>query len=123
MPRTTNSGSALRRPDTRQSPRRRVPLEAQIIAGSDRVFSAQVQNISASGVLLQGKDIALGIGATVEFVLHWPGKVRPLELRILATVIRLEHDGVALRFGRYGSVVYTDLIEVIYGNDHEVRGA
>jgi hypothetical protein len=117
MVRKFDSVGALKRPDARHSPRRRVPLEAQIAIGSTQAFSGQVQNISASGVFLQRNNVALDIGAAVEFVLHYQGMVRPLELRIPATVVRLERDGVALRFGRYNSVVYTDLIEVIYNND------
>lgn len=118
MARKSVAMDALKRPDPRRSPRRRVPLEAQIAIGSTQTFSGQVQNISSSGVFLERRNVALDIGAAVEFVLHYHGKDRPLELRIPATVVRLEREGVALRFGRYNSVVYTDLIEVIYNNDY-----
>ena len=117
MIRKSGSVSALKRADARRSPRRRVPLEARIAIESTQVFPGQVQNISSSGVFLQRTNAVLDIGAAVEFVLHYHRNDRPLELRIPATVVRLERDGVALRFGRYNSVVYTDLIEVIYNSD------
>ena len=66
---------------------------------------------------MRGTDVALDIGAAVEFVLHCHRKGPSWELRVPATVTRLEREGVALRFGRYDSVVYTELIDVIYNTD------
>ncbi len=120
MGRQINPAGALQSPYARQSPRRGVSLEAHINTAAGQSFSGQVQNISASGALIHSSGVALEIGAAVEFVLHCQASIQPVELRIPATVVRLESDGVALRFGRYSSVVYTELIEVIYNNG---RGA
>ena len=117
MNKRSNSVSALHQRDARQSPRRWMPLDAQIRIGSARSCRGQVQNISSSGVFVRGTDVALDIGAAVEFVLHCHRKGPSWELRVPATVTRLEREGVALRFGRYDSVVYTELIDVIYNTD------
>lgn len=117
MPRKPGSVSAVNNTDARQSPRRQVPLDAHINVGPGQSFPGQVQNISASGVFLRSADVALEIGTQVEFVLHCYRTDRSVELHIPATVTRVESHGVALRFGRYDSVVYTELIEVIYNTD------
>ena len=113
MNRQANLERSVIHRDARHSPRRRLPLPAQIKVGSTQSAPADVHNISASGVFVHCRA-ALAIGAQVEFVLHCRAPIQPVELRIPATVVRVEPDGVALRFGRYSSVVYTELIEVIY---------
>ena len=99
--------------EARVSPRRSVQIDAQI-AVMNRSFPAQVRSISASGVFAHARETALDVGAAVEIVLPKKRSHGPPTLRIPATVVRLEQDGVALRFGRYDSTVYTDLIDLIY---------
>jgi hypothetical protein len=104
----------LEKPDARRSPRRRVVLDAQIITGSSQAIPVKVESISASGVFAQAAALTLDVGAAVEFVLPCRRRGESLKLRMPATIVRLEQNGVALRFGRYDSDVYTDLIALIY---------
>jgi hypothetical protein len=110
----TDPVSTLGKPEARRSPRRQVVLDARIIAGSNQTIPVKVQSISASGAFAHAADLTLNVGAAVEFVLLCQRKGEPSELRMSATIVRLEQNGVALRFGRYDSVVYTDLISLIY---------
>lgn len=109
-------GTVDGRSDARQSPRRQVQFNALIRAGSNRSASVQVQNISASGALVHNGDATLfKAGEVVEFFLHYHRSGKPSELHLSATVVRSDSSSVALKFGRYDSMVYTDLIELIYG--------
>ncbi len=106
--------NASRLPEARQSPRRRLALAAQISVGSNQSIAGQIDNISASGAFVRGHGVTPELGAVVQLELQCYRQGKPLTLRMSATVVRVEADGVALRFGRYDSIVYTELIDMIY---------
>lgn len=117
MSKKPDSVGALSRGDARQSPRHPASLNAQIAIASSGAFPVTIQNISASGALVHAAGVTLDVGAMVELVLPYRRKGSSFELRIPATVVRREQDKVALRFGRYDSDLYTELIELIYSAD------
>jgi hypothetical protein len=114
MSKHPHSTGALHNRDARNSPRQPLALDARIVVGDTAALTGRVRNISASGVFVHGAGAAPAIGTAVEVVLRWRGKNGEQALRLPASVVRVEPDGVALRFGRYDSVAYTALIDLVY---------
>ncbi len=98
----------------RMSIRTAVPYQALINYGMSYSAVWRIHDISMSGAFVEMAMGSLGAGALVEFVIRFRRAGRPVEHRLPATAIRVQSNGVALKFGDYDDDVYTDLINLLY---------
>lgn len=103
-------------PHVRQGVRRRVQLDALIGYGRVQPALFRVRELSTSGAYITRNGTTLDVGTVVEFVLRYPRLSRQLELPLAATVVRVDHEGVALRFEPYHSGAYTELVNLLYNS-------
>ncbi len=98
----------------RISIRSEVPYRALINYGMRYSGVSRIRDMSMSGAFVEMAVGDLGEGASVEFVIRFRYKGRPVEHRLPATAIRVQSNGVALKFGHYDDNAYTDLINLLY---------
>jgi hypothetical protein len=108
--------SAARAPHVhwRHAVRRRKPLEALVNYGMTNSVLRQVRDLSPTDAFVEMSPANLSVGSEVEFVLRYRYQGRLIELRLSATVNRVVPDGVALKFGKYDDITYTDLVNLLY---------
>ncbi|MHB8455036.1 MAG: PilZ domain-containing protein [Acidiferrobacterales bacterium] len=99
----------------RISIRTAVPYQALINYGMNYSAVWRIHDISMSGAFVEMAVGDLGAGASVEFVIRFRRRDRLVEHRLPATAIRVQSNGVALKFGDYSDDAYTDLINLLYG--------
>jgi len=98
----------------RISIRAEVPYQAVINYGMSYSGAWRVRDISMSGAFVEMDIGDLQEGTSVEFVIRFRHNERSIEHRLPATAIRIQHNGVALKFGHYDDNAYTDLINLLY---------
>jgi hypothetical protein len=94
--------------------RRRKPLTALVNYGMTYSALLPVRDLSLTDVFVEMDPAFLSVGASLEFVLRYRYRGRPVELRLSGVVRRIEPDGVALRFGEYDDAAYTHLVNLLY---------
>jgi len=100
--------------EARQSLRRRHSLEALINHGLSYSIPWRIRDLSLEGAFLESENGQLPTGASVEVVMRYSCKGRDVEVRLPATVTRIETRGMALKFGRYDNQIYTDLTNLVF---------
>jgi hypothetical protein len=101
-------------PLPREGVRRQLNLEVLVNHGLDYSTPWQVHDLSLTGAFVVMDAPHLPEGSYVEVVLRYRYKGTTYELRLPATVTRLEERGMALTFGRYDDATYTCLTNLLY---------
>ena len=99
--------------EQRHSIRKKIPLN--IVINHDLAYSERwkVRDLSLSGARLEAAD-GLSPGTPVEAVLTLKEHDGYGLHRVPADVVRVDRDGVALRFRRYDDRTYTALVNFLY---------
>lgn len=98
----------------RVSPRKVLPCSLMLRNGATYVMARAIHDISLVGALVEIDVTGLVPGASVELVLEFSDGRRNTDLQLSAEVVRVDSQGVALRFGDYGDQTYTDLVNLLY---------
>ncbi|HKQ30526.1 MAG TPA: PilZ domain-containing protein [Burkholderiales bacterium] len=98
----------------RSSLRRRCSFEALINHGSSYSTSWQVRDLNLEGAFVEAESGHLPAGADVEVVLSYRRDEQSIEVRLPAVVKRVDATGMALNFGRYDNLIYTNLVNLLY---------
>lgn len=98
----------------RAAVRSEIPI--QILINYDSSYSQvkEVRDLSTGGAFVAISHREIPEGARVEAVLRYRAKGKNLEHRLPAEVVRVDHDGLALKFGPYDDDTYTELVNLIY---------
>lgn len=102
--------------EQRHSIRRKVSLN--IVVNHDLAYSERwkVRDLSLSGAGLEVARNGLSPGTPVEAVLTLKEQDGYGLHRVPADVVRVDRDGVALRFRRYDDRTYTALVNLLYSS-------
>jgi hypothetical protein len=94
----------------------RRPLNLNVLVNHGLTYSIpwQVRDLSLDGAYVEIEDGPLPEASYLEVVLRYFYKDRQMELRLPATVARIDGRGMALRFGYYDDQTYTDLANLLY---------
>jgi hypothetical protein len=98
----------------RYSLRRPIHFDALVNHGLTYSAPWRVRDLSLTGAFVEMRTTRLEAASLVEFVLRYQYKDTSIELRIPATVARIQADGAALVFGHYDDQTYTDLANLLY---------
>ena len=101
-------------PEPRHSVRRSLNLEVLVNHGLTYSAPLHVRDFSLTGAYVEMDTAELPEGSYVEMVVRYRYKGRTIEQRLPATVTRVEPRGMALTFGHYDDVTYTDLTNLLY---------
>lgn len=107
------SGGVLAR-SQRESPRRAPSCRALISNGSSYQIPQAIHDISLVGLFVELEHAAMVLGDMVEIVLEFDGASGAIDLQLSAEVVRIEHNGIGLRFSHYNNQTYTDLVNLLY---------
>ena len=98
----------------RESIRRSVPCSILVNFGATYAIASNILDISLSGAYVELVASGLQLGDAVEVVLGFSYQAKQIELRIPATIVRLQSGGVGLKFVTYDNHTYTDLVNLLY---------
>lgn len=101
-------------PEQRHSLRRPLHLEVLVNYGLTYSIPWQMRDLSMNGAFVEIEAGPLAESAYLEVVLRYNYKGERVELRLPATVERVEGKGMALRFGPYDDQTYTNLTNLLY---------
>ena len=102
----------------------RAEIPIQVLINYDFSYSEvkTVRDLSPDGAFVALSSREIPEGARVEAVLRYRAKGKMLEHRLPADVVRVDRDGVALKFGRYDDDTYTELVNLLYAYNQK-RGS
>jgi hypothetical protein len=94
----------------------RKPIACHILVrvGASHVIAEKVHDISLTGAFLEMDPAGLAMGDFVEVVIGFVYDQRQIEHLITAEIMRIEPEGVGLKFGAYDNRTYTDLVNLLY---------
>jgi hypothetical protein len=98
----------------RASIRKPIPCNILVKVGSSYIVAQNVHDISLDGAFVEMNPASLAKGDFVDVVIEFVYNQRQVEHQISAEVMRLEPEGVGLKFGAYGNRTYTDLVNLLY---------
>lgn len=98
----------------RDGMRRPLPLTALINFGLHYSQRWPIRDLSTSGAYVEMPGRGLKAGMSVEFVLRVARDHQARELRIPASVVRVDDAGAALSFGSFDDSAYTALVNLLY---------
>jgi hypothetical protein len=99
--------------ESRRSVRRPCDFEVLVSRQGESTISARLRDLSLAGAFVANLG-KLSKGSDVDLVLHYRRGNGQVELRLAATVARVEPEGAALAFGNYDNYRYTDLANLLY---------
>lgn len=99
----------------RGSIRKAASCNILVRSGTSYSLVRNIHDLSLDGVFVEmnSPDILHG-GDSVEVILSFDAKGQQAEHSISAEVVRVQQEGVALRFGKYDDRTYTDLVNFLY---------
>jgi hypothetical protein len=111
-----NTLRARNAPQTEQRHSLRRPLNLEVLVNYGLTYSVpwHVRDLSMQGAYIEIESGPLAESAYLEVVLRFQYKGERLELRLPATVERVEGKGMAVRFGYYDDDAYTHLTNLLY---------
>jgi len=98
----------------RVSIRKSIPCSILVKVGASYVIARKIHDISLVGAYVEMDPAGLAMGDEVEVIMDFTYKGRNVEHAINAEIVRVETDGVGLKFHAYGSRTYTDLVNLLY---------
>lgn len=105
---------AVRSYSQRISPRKELPCSLLLNTGSSFTIARAIHDISLVGAYVEIDPTGLAPGAIVELVMEFNTGRRNTTLQLSAEIVRIDGDGVALRFCSYGDRTYTELVNLLY---------
>ncbi len=101
-------------PDQRRCPRK--PIYMKVTLGQCLTSFGEwpIRNLSLQGAFLEGAQEPIPVGTLLDVAFRYTLKGVPVMRYVPARVVRVESDGIALNFGRYGQVVYADLMKLLH---------
>lgn len=100
--------------ERRTAPPHDVPYEATLIEQGVRYGAWKIRDMSTGGAFLEMDVTQLHEGAVVEFSLRYNFRGRLVHHRFPAKIIRIQLNGLALRFGYFDDQVRSDLVSLLY---------
>ncbi len=99
----------------RGSIRKAASCSILVRSGTSYSLVRHIHDLSLDGVFVEmnSPDILHG-GDSVEVILSFDVKGQQADHSISAEVVRVQHEGVALKFGKYSDQTYTDLVNFLY---------
>ena len=85
-----------------------------IKAGKSYVIAKKIHDLSVDGVFVEIEPIGMLEGDRAEVMISFGYQGKQIEHLIPADVVRIQPDGVGLKFGRYSDRTYTDLVNLLY---------
>jgi len=110
-PARRSADTALRQ---RVSIRKPMPCNILVKVGSAFVIARKIHDISMVGAFVEMDTTDLAVGDIVEVVIGASYNQRQIEHQLSAEIVRIEAQGVGIRFGAYGNRTYTDLVNFLY---------
>jgi hypothetical protein len=107
----THAGASLRE---RVSIRKPFPCHILVDFGTTYAIASNIRDISLSGAFVDLNATGAQEGDAVEVVIAFEYKDRQIEHRIPATIARVQHQGIGLKFDQYDDQTYTDLVNFLY---------
>ena len=101
------------RPDQRRSQRRSITMEVTLGQCLTCFGKWSVRNLSLHGAFLVGAQEPVPVGTLLDVAFRHAPKGVPVMRYVAARVVRVEPQGLALDFSRYGKVVYADLVALL----------
>ncbi len=101
------------RPDQRRSQRRSITMEVTLGQCLSCFGKWSIRNLSLHGAFLAGSLEPVPVGTLLDVAFRHAPKGVPVMRYVAARVVRVEPQGLALDFSRYGKVVYTDLVALL----------
>lgn len=77
----------------------------------------RLRNISLDGAFVEVKDFRVAVGTDVDLVLKVRSGQDHSHCRLSATILRVEEDGVAIKFHDLDNRSYQVLLDIVYA-DH-----
>lgn len=100
----------------RASIRKSVGCTVQVRHGASFTLATKIDDLSLTGVFVEMDTRGVVVGDYLEVRVAAANRPqRSSELILPAEVVRVEKDGMALRFGAYPNRTYTDLVNLLYG--------
>lgn len=99
----------------RGSIRKAASCSILVRSGTSYSLVRNIHDLSLDGAFVEmnSPDLLHG-GDMVEVILSFDDRAEQAEHSIPAEVVRVQHEGVALRFGKYSDRTYTDLVNFLY---------
>lgn len=85
-----------------------------IKSGTSYVIAKKIHNLSVDGVFVEIDPIGMLEGDRAEVMISFSYRGHQIEHLIPADVVRVQPQGVGLKFGRYSDRTYTDLVNLLY---------
>lgn len=85
-----------------------------IKSGTSYVIAKKIHDLSVDGVFVEIDPIGMLEGDRAEVMISFSYRGHQIEHLIPADVVRIQAQGVGLKFGRYSDKTYTDLVNLLY---------
>lgn len=83
-------------------------------SGKSYVIASRIHDLSIDGVFVEIEPAGILEGDRAEVMISFNYQGQQIEHLIPADVVRIQSDGVGLKFGRYSDRTYTDLVNLLY---------
>lgn len=115
---TAYEGSSRTRADAslreRVSIRKSFPCHILVNFGTTYAIASNIRDVSLTGAFVSLDTAGVQEGDAVEVMIAFEYKGRQIEHRIPATIARVQHQGIGLKFDQYEDQTYTDLVNFLY---------
>jgi hypothetical protein len=98
----------------RESIRRAIPCTILVNFGTTYAIASNILDISLTGAYVDLDAAGAQLGDAVEVVISFAYQGKQIERRIPATIVRLQSQGIGLKFEAYDNQTYTDLVNLLY---------
>lgn len=98
----------------RVSIRRAIPCTILVNFGTTYAIASNIFDISLTGAYVDLDAAGAQLEDAVEVVISFAYQGKQIEHRIPATIVRLQSEGVGLKFEGYDDQTYTDLVNLLY---------
>lgn len=98
----------------RVSIRRAIPCTILVNFGTTYAIASNIFDISLTGAYVDLDAAGTQLGDAVEVVISFAYQEKQIEHRIPARIVRLQSEGVGLKFEEYDDQTYTDLVNLLY---------
>ncbi len=98
----------------RESIRRAIPCTILVNFGTTYAIASNILDISLTGAYVDLDAAGAQLEDAVEVVISFAYQGKQIERRIPATIVRLQSQGIGLKFEAYDNQTYTDLVNLLY---------
>jgi len=94
--------------------RKAPPCDIFVKSGKSYVIAKKIHDLSVDGVFVEIESAGMLEGDRAEVMIGFVYQGQQVEHLIPADVVRIQPEGVGLKFGRYSDKTYTDLVNFLY---------